>query len=144
MQKTTTVKKEDVKKDWVLIDAKGIRLGSLSSEAAKYLLGKYKAEYLPNVDCGDYVVVINSELIDVFPKKLKKKIYWKHSGYPGGLKSYTLEEMLKRSPSEVVKKSIKGMLPKNKLGRKIYKNLYVYDKENHKHEAQKPKLVKIN
>lgn len=143
MNKTTVTKKDHIKREWFLIDATGIRLGKLASFISKLLQGKNKALYASNIDCGDYVIVINSKSVDVHPKRYENKIYWRHSGYPGGLKRMTLGEMMKRKPNNVIKKAIRGMMPKSKLGRVMFKKLYVYEDEKHKQESCKPKLIKI-
>jgi large subunit ribosomal protein L13 len=138
MQKTSTVKKQEVKRDWFIINAKSVRLGKLAGEAAKLLQGKNRPEYSYNVDCGNNVIIINTKLLDIHPKKLENKLYRRHSGYPGGFKELTLDQMMKRSSNEVVRKAVWGMLPKTKLGRKIIKRLHLAEDEKHKFEAQKP------
>lgn len=137
------MKKKDIERKWYLVDATGVRLGRLASFIAKILQGKNSPKYSPNVDCGDYVIVMNSRKIDVNPKKPSRKLYWKHTGYIGGIKSVTLAEMLKNKPNDVIKKAIRGMIPKTKLGKVMLKKLFVYEDEEHKHEAQKPKLIEI-
>ncbi len=129
-------------KRWFLIDASNYRLGRIATLISKLLQGKNKASYKPNVDCGDNVVVVNSKLIKVFPKKLKGKLYFRHSGYPGGLKCKTLKEMLVEKPNEVIKKAVWGMMPKTKLGRRMMKKLHIYEDNNHKHKAQKLEEIK--
>ena len=142
MRTTFITKPAQVKRKWFLIDANGKTLGRLSVEIAKILRGKHKADFMPNVDNGDYVIIINAEKIKVTGKKLEQKIYRRHSGYPGGMKIIKLKDMLKRRPEFVLRHAIKGMLPKNNLGHAIIKKLYVYSGENYKQVAQKP--VKID
>ncbi len=143
MMKTSIVKPKNVKRTWYLIDATGVRLGKLASFVSKLLQGKNKVYYTSNVDCGDYVIVINSKDIDYFPKRAERKIYWRHSGYPGGLKKMTLGEMMKRKPNEVIKKAIVGMMPKTKLSKSMIKKLYIYSGCDYKQKSCKPKLIKI-
>lgn len=143
MTKTSIVKKEEVKNDWYLVDATGVRLGRLTSTIAKILQGKNKASYSPCIDCGDQVIVINSKDIDFHPSRKEGKIYWRHSGYPGGLRKISLGELIKKDPNEVIKKAVWGMMPKTKLGRVMMRKLYIYEGKDHKHEAQKPKLIDI-
>lgn len=142
--KTTWIKKNaDDDKNWYLIDATGIRLGKLASSVTKILQGKNKATYVPNKDLGDYVIIVNSKNIDVHPRKLDDKLYIHHSGYPGGLKTKKLKDLLEDDPNKVIEKAISGMMPKSKLGKIMMKKLFIYKDETHKHEAQKPKLFKI-
>lgn len=143
MKRTSVIKKNDIKRKWFLFDATGVRLGRLASEIAKYLIGKHKAHYASNMVCGDYVVVINSRNVDVFPKREERKLYRKHTGYPGGLKERTLKQVRENSPNELVLMAVKNMLPKNKLRQRFLKNLYVFEDENHNKKAQKPKLIEI-
>ncbi|MBU0976453.1 MAG: 50S ribosomal protein L13 [Patescibacteria group bacterium] len=142
MKKTTAISKSE--KEWYLVDANGVRLGRLATTIARILIGKNKAEYSPHIDCGDNIIVINSRNLSVHPKKIDNKIYWRHSGYPGGIKQRTLGEMMKRNPNQVIEIAVKGMLPRNKLARQIIKKLYVYPDEKHSHEAQKPKIIEIS
>ena len=142
MRTTFITKPAEVKRKWFLVDANGKTLGRLSVEIAKILRGKHKVDFMPNVDNGDYVIIINAEKIKVTGKKLEQKIYRRHSGYPGGMKIIKLKDMLKRRPEFVLRHAIKGMLPKNNLGHAIIKKLYVYSGENYKQVAQKP--VKID
>jgi len=142
--KTHSVKKNEIKRDWYLIDATDVRLGKLASEVAKLLLGKSKPLYAPNLVTGDSVIVINAPKISLSANKADKKVYYRHSGYIGNLKQETLGSLLERRPQEVVRKAIKGMLPHNKLGRQILKNLYVYTTDEHKHKAQNPTKIEIN
>ena len=136
--KTPTVKVEEVVHDWRVIDASGKVLGRLASEVAQILRGKHKPIYSPHIDTGDYVVVINAGGIVVTGKKAQNKIYYHHSGYPGGLKTITYEKMFAKSPERVVRMAIKGMLPHNILGRNMYRKLRVYDGTEHPHNAQNP------
>ena len=136
--KTPTVRVEDVVHDWHVIDASGKVLGRLASEVAQILRGKHKPIYSPHIDTGDYVVVINAGGIVVTGKKAQNKIYYHHSGYPGGLKTITYEKMFAKSPERVVRMAIKGMLPHNILGRNMYRKLRVYDGSDHPHNAQNP------
>lgn len=140
--KTYSAKAEDIDRKWYLIDAEGEILGRLATQIATILRGKNKPTYTPSMDLGDYVVVINAEKIKVTGNKLKGKIYRYHTSYPGGLKSVTLETLLKRKPELVVKKAVQGMIPHTKLGRAMIKKLKIYKGNEHPHQAQK--LEKIN
>ncbi len=140
--KTVSANQDTVNKEWVLIDAENEILGRMASSAAVLLRGKHKANYTPHVDCGDNVIVINAEKIKLTGDKWSAKTYIRHSGYPGGQKSLTAQEQMEKNPISMVEKAIKGMLPKNKLGAALYRNLYVYAGSEHKQEAQKP--IKIN
>ena len=137
--KTKSLKKEDAKKEWLLVDASNETLGRFSSKVAKILRGKHKPSFTPHVDCGDYVVVINAEKIRVTGKKFDEKKYFTHSLYPGGLKSKSFKDVIKNKPEYIIEEAVKGMLPKNKLGKKIFKKLKVYKDDNHPHESQEPK-----
>jgi large subunit ribosomal protein L13 len=141
--KTTHVKNEDVEKTWFLIDADGKVLGRLAAEIAKILRGKNKAVFSPHVDTGDFVVVVNAEKIRLTGNKLKGKIYYHHSGYPGGIRSVTAEKLLALKPEELLRRAVKGMLPKNKLGRRIVKKLKVYTGPDHPHAAQQPEQIQL-
>ena len=143
MTKTFSAKAENVERNWFVVDAKGKILGRLASEIARRLRGKHKAEYTPHVDTGDYIVVINAEQVAVTGNKAKDKIYYRHSGYPGGLKQETLGKKLARKPREVLELAIRGMLPKNILGRAMFRKLNVYEGNKHPHSAQQPKLLEI-
>lgn len=136
--KTEITKPADVDRAWYVVDAEGQTLGRLSTQVATILRGKHKPEFSPSVDCGDYVVVINADKIRVTGQKLDKKIYYRHSGYPGGLKEISLRNQLIRFPTRPVELAVKGMLPKNKLGRKMFNKLKVYAGTEHPHEAQQP------
>jgi large subunit ribosomal protein L13 len=141
--KTYIPKEKDIKLKWHLIDAKGQILGRLAAKAAVILRGKHKVVFTPHLDTGDGVIIINAEKIAVTGKKLKQKVYKRYSGYPDGLHTRTLEEMMKQKPVEVIIHAVKGMLPKGPLGRDIIKKLKVYEGDKHKQEAQKPEVLKI-
>ncbi|MEI7578727.1 MAG: 50S ribosomal protein L13 [bacterium] len=140
---TRQIKKAELTKNWYLIDAKGVRLGKLATKLASLLIGKNKVTKTTNMPNGDAVVVINSKLVDVHTTKLNKKMYYRHSGYMGGLKSRTLEEMLDKFPNRVIEKAVKGMLPQNKLTQKFLNNLFVYENEEYKQKAQNPIKLEI-
>jgi len=142
--KTVSANKATVQKEWILVDAKDEILGRLASKVAMILRGKNKASFTPHVDCGDNVVVINASQIKLTGNKMTDKEYVSHSGYPGGQKITTPEELLAKKPIAVVEKAVKGMLPKNRLGRELFRNLYVYEGAEHAQEAQKPKKVELN
>jgi large subunit ribosomal protein L13 len=142
--KTTYVNKQTATRDWVLLNAEDEILGRLASKAAKLLRGKYKPNFSPHVDCGDHVIIINAEKVKFTGNKLTDKEYVRHSGYPGGQRSRNAEVMLKFKPEFIIEHAIKGMLPKNRLGSQIFKNLHVYIGDKHPHEAQKPKEIKLN
>ncbi|MDB3994524.1 50S ribosomal protein L13 [Gammaproteobacteria bacterium] len=141
--RTQSYKRTDIEESWLLIDAKGKTLGRLASEVASILSGKNKPEYTPNADLGDYVVVVNANEIHVTGKKLDQKIYYRHSGYPGGIKSKPLRDIMENSASDAIKSAVKGMLPKSKLGRQMFTKLKVYNDDNHPHAAQKPVTLDI-
>ena len=141
--RTQSYKRTDIEESWLLIDAKGKTLGRLASEVASILSGKNKPEYTPNADLGDFVVVVNANEIHVTGKKLDKKIYYRHSGYPGGIKSKPLRDIMENSASDAIKSAVKGMLPKSKLGRQMFTKLKVYNDDNHPHAAQKPVTLDI-
>ena len=134
-------KPAEVERKWYVVDAEGKTLGRMASEVAAILRGKNKPTFTPHVDCGDYVIVINAEKVVVTGKKRQEKIYKRHTGYPGGLRELTFEQLLEKHPEEVVKHAIKGMMPTGKLGRQMYKKLKVYAGPEHKHEAQKPEVL---
>ncbi len=142
--KTVSVNKASANQEWVLVDAEGQVLGRLASKVAKILRGKHKSTFTPHSECGDYVVVINAEKVALTGKKMSDKIYIRHSGYPGGQREQTPVEILAKYPERLVEKAVKGMLPKNSLGRKLYTNLHVVIGSEHKYEAQKPKVVDLN
>jgi len=131
-------------RDWYVVDAEGKTLGRLATQIADALRGKRKPEYTPHCDTGDFVVVVNAEKIRVTGKKTDDKIYYRHSGYPGGIRSRTLGEMLERQPEEVIRKAVKGMLPRNRLGRQQLRKLKIYAGPQHPHEAQQPKQMEVN
>jgi len=141
--KTVSANKATVNKEWVIIDAEGKVLGRLASVVASMLRGKHKTDFTPHVDCGDYVIVINAEKIDLTGKKLQDKVYVRHTGYPGGQRFTTAETLLKKNPIGLVEKAVRGMLPKNRLGSVLFKNMHVYAGTAHPHEAQKPKTIEL-
>lgn len=142
--KTISANKATVNKEWVLIDAEGQTLGRLASRVAILLRGKHKPNFTPHVDCGDNVIVINSEKINLSGNKWTDKSYIRHTGYPGGQRSLTATELFSKDPARLVEKSVKGMLPKNKLGAALFRNLNVVVGAAHSHEAQKPKTMQLN
>jgi large subunit ribosomal protein L13 len=141
--KTVSANKATVEKEWVLVDAEGQKLGRLSSVVALMLRGKHKTNYTPHVDCGDNVIVINAEKIELTGSKMTDKEYIRHTGYPGGQRITKADELMKKNPTRMIEYAVKGMLPKNRLGSAIFRNLYVYEGPNHKHEAQQPKLIDL-
>jgi large subunit ribosomal protein L13 len=141
--KTHSTKPSEIVRQWYVVDAEGQTLGRLASELAKVLKGKHKAIYSPHLDTGDYVVVINAEKVHVTGRKMDQKVYYSHSGYPGGLKSVTLREQLKRHPTRVLRSAVKGMLPHNPLGRTMLRKLKVYAGDTHPHQAQQPKALEF-
>lgn len=143
MTKTFSAKSESVQRKWFLVDAKGKTLGRLASEIARRLRGKHKAEYTPHVDTGDYIVVINAEGVKVTGNKANDKIYYHHSGYPGGLKQETFAKKLARKPIQIIELAVRGMLPKNILGREMFRKLNVYQGDKHPHAAQQPEVLEI-
>lgn len=136
--KTFSAKPESVQRDWYVVDASGKTLGRLASEIARRLRGKHKPEYTPHVDTGDYIVVVNAEKIAVTGNKETDKMYYKHSGYIGGMKSISLDKLRAKAPERILESAVKGMLPKNPLGRAMFRKLKVYAGENHAHTAQQP------
>jgi large subunit ribosomal protein L13 len=142
--KTYTAKPGEIEREWFLVDAEGQTLGRLATRIADTLRGKGKPQYTPHVDTGDFVVVVNAEKIAVTGSKLDSKLYYRHSGYPGGLRSRTLEEMLARRPEEVIRLAVKGMLPRNRLGRAQLRKLKVYAGPDHPHAAQKPEPMEVD
>ena len=142
--KTFMQRKEDVQRDWYVVDAEGQTLGRLASKVANVLRGKHKPTYTPHVDGGDYVIIVNAEKVVLTGNKLNDKIYYNHSRYTGGLRERTAKEMVEKYPVEMVERAVKGMLPKGRLGRQMYKKLFVYEGENHPHSAQKPKELKVD
>jgi len=144
MRTTYIAKPAEVERKWYVVDAEGQTLGRLASEVAKVLRGKHKPTYTPHVDTGDHVIIINAEKIKVTGNKLDQKIYAHHTGYAGGLKERTLRQMLDKKPEDVLKEAIKGMLPKNTLGRQMFTKLRVYAGPEHEQQAQKPEVLKFN
>ena len=140
---TVSAREQDVQKDWYVVDARGQTLGRLATQVATVLRGKHKPIYTPHVDCGDFVVVINAEKIHVTGQKMTQKKYYRHSGYPGGLKEIALRDQLQKFPNRVIESAVRGMLPKNRLGRRMFKKLKVYAGSVHPHEAQQPKTLEI-
>ena len=141
--KTHSTKPSEIVRQWYVVDAEGQTLGRLASELAKVLKGKHKPIYSPHLDTGDYVVVINAEKVHVTGRKMDQKVYYSHSGYPGGLKSVTLREQLKRHPTRVLRSAVKGMLPHNPLGRVMLRKLKIYAGDTHPHQAQQPKALEF-
>lgn len=136
-------KKETVERNWYVIDATDIALGRLATKAATMLRGKHKATYTPHIDCGDYIIITNASKVKLTGDKLNKKIYYNHSGYTGGLRTRTAKEMIEKYPVEMVETAVRGMLPNGRLGRQMYKKLFVYEGETHPHMAQKPVVVEV-
>lgn len=136
--KTPSIRTEDIPYQWYVVDASQKTLGRLASKIAHYLKGKHKPEYSPHVDAGDYIVVINAEKIHITGNKVKDKMYYRHSGYPGGIKATSLGDMLEQHPTRVLSQAVKGMLPRNSLGRSMYRKLKVYQGSEHPHQAQNP------
>ena len=141
--KTFMQRKEDVTRNWYVIDAKDIALGRVASKAAVMLRGKHKATYTPHIDCGDYIIIINASEVLLTGNKLDQKIYYDHSRYVGGLRERTAKTMKKDYPVEMVERAVKGVLPKNRLGRQMYKKLFVYAGSEHPHAAQMPKTIEV-
>ena len=141
--KTYVAKPSTREREWLLVDANGKTLGRLATQLADILRGKRKPEYTPHIDTGDFVVVVNAEKVHVTGNKLQAKLYRRHSGYPGGLRERTLEEMLERRPQEVIRLAVKGMLPRNRLARQQLRKLRVYAGPDHPHEAQQPRAIDI-
>jgi large subunit ribosomal protein L13 len=141
--KTYTAKPQEIEREWFLVNAEGKTLGRLASEIAKVLRGKHKPIYTPHLDCGDYVIVINADKVRVTGQKLDQKMYYRHSGYPGGFRSISLRDQLQKHPERVLKAAVWGMLPKNHLGRAMFKKLKVYTGKSHPHQAQQPKIWEL-
>lgn len=141
--KSYIAKPAEVERKWYVVDAEGKTLGRLASEVASVLRGKKKPIYTPHVDCGDYVIVVNAEKVAVTGKKRQEKIYKRHTGYPGGLRETTFAELQSKKPEEIVRHAVKGMLPDGRLGRQMFKKLYVYVGPEHKHAAQKPEVMEV-
>lgn len=144
MKNTFMQKKQEIKRDWYVIDADNAPLGRVAVKVAHILRGKHKPTYTPNVDCGDYVIVVNASKVALTGNKLDEKMYYNHSGYPGGLRERTARTMKENYPVEMMERAVKGMLPKGRLGRQMYKKLFVYAGSEHPHTAQKPVEMKLN
>lgn len=142
--KTISANKATATKEWLLVDAEGQTLGRLASKVAKLLRGKHKTNFTPHVDCGDNVIVINAEKINLSGNKWSEKEYQRYTGYPGGQRSIIAQDLLEKHPERIIEKSVKGMLPKNRLGADLFRNLKVYAGTEHNHEAQKPKAINLN
>ncbi len=143
MEKTFVTRKEDVQRDWFVVDATWQTLGRLATRVARMLRGKHKPTYSPSIDTGDYVIVVNAEKIHVTGRKLDQKVYYRYTGYPGGLREITLRDQLQKHPTRVVEHAVRGMLPKNRLGRQMIKKLKVYAGPDHPHEAQQPESLEL-
>ncbi len=143
MRKTLSAKPNEIERTWFVVDAEGKTLGRLATEIARILRGKHKPIYTPHVDTGDYVIVVNADKVRVTGNRLDQKYYYRHSGYMGGLKAVPLRRMLETHPERVIEHAVKGMLPKNRLGRKMYKKLKVYASPDHPHQAQKPQPLEL-
>ena len=142
MKNTYMQKKEEISRNWYVIDATDMTLGRLATKAATILRGKHKPTFTPHVDCGDFVIVVNASKVNLTGNKMDAKIYRNHSGYPGGLRERTAREMKENYPEEMIERAIKGMLPKGRLGRQMYRKLFVYAGNEHPHQAQKPVMLK--
>ena len=136
-------KKETVERNWYVIDATDMPLGRLASKAALMLRGKHKATFTPHIDCGDYIIITNAGKVKLTGNKMDKKLYYNHSGYTGGLRVRKASEMVEKYPIEMIERAVKGMLPNGRLGRQMYKKLFVYEGETHPHMAQKPVVVEV-
>jgi len=141
--KTISARAEDVKRDWFLIDAENKTLGRLATEVARRLRGKHKAIYTPHVDTGDYIVIVNAEKVRVTGNKAKDKMYYNYSGYMGGLKEINFQDLIEKAPERVIERAVKGMLPKNSLGRTMFRKLKIYAGKEHEHAAQQPQLLEF-
>lgn len=142
--KTFMQKKENIERKWYVIDAEGKNLGRVATKAATVLRGKHKVTYTPHVDCGDYVIIVNASKVNLTGNKLNDKMYYNHSGYPGGLRERNAKTMIEKYPEEMLERAVKGMLPHNRLGRQMAKKLFVYADADHKHAAQKPVEMKVD
>jgi large subunit ribosomal protein L13 len=140
---TSVAKKDELQKDWYVVDLEDKVLGRAATEIARVLRGKHKAIYTPSVDTGDFVIVLNAEKVRLTGNKLSQKKYYRHSGYTGSLTTITADKLLEKAPEELIRKAVKGMLPKNKLGRQMYRKLKVYCGANHPHQAQQPKELQV-
>ena len=141
--RTYTTKPEDINREWYVVDATGLTLGRLASKISTILRGKHKPIFSPHMDCGDFVIVVNAEKVRVTGSKLDQKMYYRHSGYPGGLKTISLRDQLNQHPDRVIRLAVRGMLPKNRLGRQMIKKLKVYREPTHPHQAQQPKPLSM-
>jgi large subunit ribosomal protein L13 len=141
--KTISAKESEVQHDWIIIDAQGQTLGRLATRTASILRGKHKPIYTPHVDCGDFVIIVNAEKVHVTGQKMTQKKYYRHSGYPGGIKEISLRDQLQKFPERVLESAVRGMLPKNRLGRQMFKKLKIYAGPNHPHQAQQPKPMEF-
>lgn len=141
--KTFSAKPAEVKRDWYIIDAEGKTLGRMATEIARRLRGKHKPEYTPHVDTGDYIIVINAEKVHVTGNKQQDKMYYHHTGYPGGIRSINFNKLIDHAPQRVIERAVKGMLPKNPLGRAMFRKLKIYAGPEHTHAAQQPKVLEI-
>ena len=142
--KTISAKPETAQHDWFVIDADGVTLGRLATEVARRLRGKHKTEYTPNVDTGDFIVIVNAEKVKVTGNKAQDKMYYRHTGHPGGLKEANFTQMIERTPEKVIELAVKGMLPRNPLGRAMYRKLKVYAGQEHPHTAQQPETLTLS
>lgn len=142
--KTFMQTKETVERNWYVIDAENLPLGRVATKAASMLRGKHKPTYTPHIDCGDYIIIVNAQKVKLTGNKLNDKMYYDHSGFPGGLRERNAKTMIESYPVEMVERAVKGMLPKGPLGRQMFKKLFVYAGENHNHAAQKPQAVTID
>lgn len=143
MMKTVYANPQSVERKWYLIDAQGVRLGRLATKVATLLRGKHKPEFAPHQEIGDYVIVINADKVEVTGRKQERKIYWRHSGFPGSMRGESFQTMIGYNPTYPVEHAIRGMLPKNRLGRKLFKNVKVYAGSEHPHAAQKPETLEL-
>jgi large subunit ribosomal protein L13 len=141
--KTISAKESEVQHDWIIIDAQGQTLGRLATRTASILRGKHKPIYTPHVDCGDFVIIVNAEKVHVTGQKMTQKKYYRHSGYPGGIKEISLRDQLQKFPERVLESAVRGMLPKNRLGRQMFKKLKIYAGPSHPHQAQQPKPMEF-
>lgn len=141
--RTYSARPQDIDREWLVVDAQGQTLGRLATHIAAVLRGKHKPLYTPHLDCGDFVIVVNADKIQVTGKKMDQKIYYRHSGYPGGLRQIVLRRQMERHPERVIESAVRGMLPKNRLGRKMFKKLKVYAGPTHPHQAQQPRAMQL-
>ena len=144
MNRTYSAKPSEIERKWFVVDATGVPVGRLAGQVALILRGKHKANYTPHVDCGDNVIIVNATKVRLTGKKLTDKVYVRHTGYPGGQRFATPKELLDRKPLAVVEHAVKGMLPKNRLGAQLFRNLFVYEGAEHPHQAQQPKQINLN